>query len=225
MLTFPIPANSIRLPKREPNIPLHLITFKEATGFLLWNNQSGAAARFFLMKFERADYPESPVARFFGGTAIPFPFSHRNSGMQSLIRLAEYLETDLPVNAGDDFIPLHRFSREETTVHEQVGVEGALTVSIPVSETHGLLPVDDGFIAAHRYKLEEVFLRHGMHSAGPDWVQTEHDLPFNDSNMVPILKHLLQQGLQPAGAPKVKMVINPTWATGNYIPYRDHPAT
>lgn len=220
MLQLNPPAGSVMLPKREPNIPLELFTIKQAVGFLLWNGQTGLDARFYLMKFPRRDH-ETPVARFFGGSTIPFPYSLRSSGVQSLIRMAEHFDIDLPEDAGDGFIPLHHFMKTETTVHKEIDDADSPKVSIPVQETHGLLPAEDAFIEAYRNKLVEVHRISGPKIHDPWMLVTEDDLPFNNEGMVEILHHLLEQGTRPEERREVKTVIEPDWVTGDYTPNHD----
>lgn len=220
MLTLHTPAGTDMLPPREPNIPLHLFTMKQATGFLLWNGQEGRNAKFYLMKFPRQDH-DTPVARFFGGTAIPFPHSLRSTGEQSLIRLAEHFGINLPKNAGDGFIPLHHFMKTETTVSEVIDDPNAQKVRIPVFETHGLLPAEDAFIEAYRDKLIEVYRISGPAINDPWMLCTEDDLPFNNDGMKEILHHLLEQGCRKPEARMVKSEVEPDWVKGDYTPQHD----
>jgi len=221
MLTLHTPAGSEMLPPREPNIPLHHFTIKQATGFLLWNGIIGMNAKFYLMKFHRQDH-DTPVARFFGGTAIPFPHSLRSTGEQSLIRLAEHFGINLPKTAGDGFIPLHHFMKTETTVHEVVDDPNAQKVRIPVFETHGLLLAEDAFIEAYQDKLTEVYRICGPAIADPWILHTEDNLPFNNDGMKEILHHLLEQGSRKPEDREVITEIEPDWVTGDYMPQHDN---
>jgi len=172
------------LPQKPARIPIGQLPVKEAVGIAFWNKQYGSAGRVYLAK---TSHPETkvPLARFFGGTAVPnSPVSSWN---QSLLWIQEYLETPIFQEAIAGFIVLHR-----AYYFEQPMFENALNSLeqshglVPGHEIHGIVPSSETFLAKHAEKLVEIGKdMHGNVSVTPD-------LALNNGALAKITEHFLR---------------------------------
>lgn len=202
------------LPAASPYIRPDQFRDKEATGFVLMEGELGPNAKFYIGRLERTDHP-APVARFFGGTAVPFPHSNLSTGVQSLIRLQKDLDIALRDDMANDFIQLHIFWSAEITMHARIDDPNSAAAQIPNIERHGLLPAETSFIEGVRDKLEQVWI-----DSTTGKLCIESNLMFNNGGMIPILRHLLTQGSS-SNPPTHKVVTNPEWRNDDYTPRHD----
>lgn len=198
------------LSAKPANIPIEKLTVKQATGFVFWNGLRGADAEIYTARLERAD-TSAPVIRFLGGTVVPFPYARMSSAEYSLIRIQEYLETDLAFSyEDDDFIPLHTTFSAETVVHARIDDAAAPTNTMPNFEIHYLIHCAPEFITAFRHKLEQVWMDEGT-------ILSENNLLVTNASTLRILQHMLAQ-VYSEGPMQNSIAINPNWNDGNYTP-------